>query len=205
VVSAIASNGAWVGIHLAIMTAILLIIGGLVGLTDQLDDTSAGPLARLGLAAAVLGGAVVTVSTSIDGFVMKAFSVALAGVPTADAGTALRVTMAVKDVDFGIWSMGMLVFFGAGFACFGVAVATSGRYPAWFGLIAVLGAAGSSLAALLQIAASGEVQAAETIFLASSAMLTLWVFGLGVAMWRAPDVGLVRAPSVDAVAAPVGP
>jgi len=205
VVPAIAANGAWVGIHLTIMVAILLIIGGLVGLTDQLGDTSAGPLARLGLAAALLGGAVVVVSTSIDGFVMKALSVAWAGAPASEAAAGLRLAIVVKEVDFGIWSMGMLVFFGAAFACFGVAVATSGRYPAWFGLIAVLGAAGSSLTALLQIAASGEAQAAETLFLASSAVLTLWVFGLGVAMWRAPEVGFQRGPSVDAVVAPVGP
>jgi hypothetical protein len=205
VVSAIATNGGWVGIHLAIMVAILLIIGGLVGLTDQLRDTPAGPLARMGLAAALLGGATVVVSTSIDGFVMKALSVAWASAPALEAAAGLRQAIAIKELDFGIWSMGMLVFFGAAFACFGIAIATSRRYPAWFGWIAVLGAAGAALAALMQIAASGEVQAAETLFLASSVLLTLWVFALGVAMWRAPEVGFQSAPSVDAVVAPVGP
>ncbi len=39
----------------------------------------AGPLARLGLAAALIGGAVVTISIAIDGFSMKAPSVAAAG------------------------------------------------------------------------------------------------------------------------------
>lgn len=64
----------------------------------------------------------------------------------------------------------MLVFFGAAFACFGIAVSVSRLFPGWFGWVAVVGAGGSVVAALLQIAASGEVQAAETMFLASSVL-----------------------------------
>jgi Domain of unknown function (DUF4386) len=183
-VRAIAQNGAWVGIHLAIIVAILLIIGGLVGLAEQLNGTSASPLARLGLAAALVGGAVVTVSSAMDGFVMKALALSSAGAPAAEAATAQRIAIAVKDADFGIWSIGMLVFFGAAFACFGMAVSASPRFAGWFGWVAVVGAGGATVAALLQIAASGEVQAAETIFLVSSLLLTLWTLAVGVLMWR---------------------
>jgi len=183
-VQAISANGAWVAIHLAIIVAILLIIGGLVGLVEETGGTSVEPLARLGLAAALLGGAVVTVSSAIDGFVMKALAVASAGAAAPDAALALRISMAVKGVDFGIWSIGMLAFFGLAFACFGGAVIGSRRYPGWFGWIAVVGAGGSTVAALLQIAASGEVQAAETIFFVSSLLLTLWTLSLGILMWR---------------------
>jgi hypothetical protein len=204
-VQAIAQNGAWVAIHLAIIVAILLIIGGLVGLAEQFQGTSAEPLARLGLAAALLGGAVVTVSTAIDGFVMKALSVSSAGAPAEEAATALRIAIAVKEVDFGIWSIGMLVFFGVAFACFGFAVTASRRYPGWFGWIAVLGAGGSAIAALLQIAASGEVQAAETIFLASSTLLTLWTLALGVLMWRGFADAVAAEPSLDPAVAAVRP
>ncbi len=183
-IHAIAGNGAWVAIHLAIIAAILLVSGGLVGLAGSLMGTSAEPLARLGLAAALLGGAVVTVSTAIDGFVMKALAVSFASAAPPDAASALRISIAVKDVDFGIWSIGMLAFFGVAFACFGGAVVGSRRHPGWFGWIAVVGAAGSAVAALLQIAASGEVQAAETLFFASSLVLTLWALALGILMWR---------------------
>lgn len=183
-VQAIAQNGAWVTIHLAIIVAILLIIGGLVGLADDMQGTAGEPLARLGLAAALLGGAVVTVSTAIDGFVMKALSLSSAGASAAESATALRIAVAVKETDFGIWSIGILVFFGAAFACFGGAVVGSRRFPGWFGWIAIVGAGGSVVAALLQIAANGDVQAAETTFLASSLLLTLWVLVLGIRIWR---------------------
>jgi Domain of unknown function (DUF4386) len=183
-VQAIAQNGAWVAIHLAIIVAILLIIGGLVGLADDMQGTPGEQFAQLGLAAALLGGAVVTVSTAIDGFVMKALSISSGGASAAESATALRIAVAVKDTDFGIWSIGILVFFGAAFACFGGAVVGSRRFPGWFGWIAIIGAAGSTVAALLQIAANGEVQAAETTFLASSLLLTLWVLALGFRSWR---------------------
>ena len=193
-VQAIAQNGAWVAMHLAIIVAILLIIGGLVGLAELLEDTRGGSLARLGLAGALLGGAIVTVSTAIDGFGMKALALSVAAAPAAESATALQIAIAVKETDFGIWSIGMLVFFGATFACFGGAVTASRRLPDGFGWIAVVGAGGSAVAAVLQIAASGEVQAAETTFLASSLLLTLWTLALGVWMWRGQAAPLAGAP-----------
>jgi len=183
-IQTIAQNGAWVALHLAIIVAILLIIGGLVGLAELLKDTPGGALARLGLAAALLGGAMVTVSTAIDGFAIKALALSLAAAPAAESATALRIAVAVKETDFGIWSIGMLVFFGATFACFGGAVTASRRFPGWFGYVAVVGAGGSAVAAVLQIAANREVQTAETIFLGASLLLTLWALALGVWMWR---------------------
>lgn len=190
-VRAVAQSGTWVGIHLAIVVAILLVTGGLVGLTQLLEDGPSGPLARLGLAAALLGGAVVTVSTAMDGFVMKALALAWLGAPAEEAAMALRLALGVKHLNFGIWSVGMLVFFGAAFACFGAAVGISGRLPAWFGWVAVGGGLGSAIAALLQIVNSGEVQAAETLFFASSLLITLWALALGIQMWR----GLAPAPA----------
>lgn len=192
-VHAIAGNGAWVAIHLAIIVAILLVIGGLVGLAEEMTGTPGEPLARLGIVAAVLGGSVVTVSSAIDGFVMKALSVASVSANGTDGALALSISVAVKDVDFGIWSIGMLAFFGVAFACFGGAVIASRRYSGWFGWIAIVGAAGSAAAALLQIAASGEVQTAETLFFASSLILTLWALALGILMWR-EDAGAMVDP-----------
>ena len=185
---AIASNGAWVAIHLAIIVAILLVVGGFVGLTEHLSATPGRALARLGLSAALIGGAVVTVSIAVDGFSMKAPSVAAAGPAGPDAAVALQVAVAVTSVDFGIWSIGMLAFFGVAFGCYGAAVVASRRYPAWFGWIAVVAAVGSGIAALLRIGAGVEAQSSETLFLVSSLTLTLWALAIGVLLWRgSPD------------------
>lgn len=196
-VQAIAQNGPWVAIHLAVIVAILLIIGGLVGLAGELRGPSAEPVARLGLAAALIGGTVVTVSTAIDGFGRKALAVAVADAPTPEAATALRIAVAANDTQFGLWSIGMLVFFGATFACFGGAILASRQLPAWFGWVALAGAAGSAIAALLQIAANGQVQVAETTFLVSSIVLTIWTIAVGIRlMWRGPSLDVAGEPSL---------
>ncbi len=183
-IQALSVDGSWTWIHLAIITAILFIIGGLVGLSRDLVGPSSEPLARVGLAAAVLGGAVVTVSTAMDGFGMKALADSAAGAATADSAELLRIAVAVDMLGFGIWSIGMLVFFGATFVCFGAAVVAGRRFPAWYGWVAIAGGAGSAIAALIQIAAGGEEQVAESLFLASSVLLTGWVFVIGLRMWR---------------------
>ncbi len=190
----IAGNGAWVAIHLTILVAILLVIGGLVGLARFLDDGPGGPLARLGIAAALLGGALATVSTSMDGFAMKPLALDWAAAPASDTAALLRIADAVQVVGFGIWSMGILVLFGIAFACFGAALVISGRFPAWLGWMAVASGVGSAVAALLQIANAGEVQVAETLFFATSLLATVWAFAVGVLVWRdAREPGGARA------------
>jgi hypothetical protein len=181
---AIAANQAWVAIHLTVLVAILLVIGGLVGLARLLDDGPGGPLARLGIAAALLGGGLATVSTSIDGFAMKPLSLDWTAAPASDAAAVLRLADAVQVVGFGIWSMGILVLFGMAFACFGGALVISGRFPAWLGGMAIASGVGSAVAALLQIANTGEVQTAETLFFATSLLATLWAFAVGALVWR---------------------
>jgi len=185
---AIAGNEAWAAIHMTILVAILLVIGGLVGLGRLLDGGPGGPLARIGLAAALVGSALATVSTSIDGFAMK--PLAMDWAVASDAAAVLGLAGAVEVVGFAVWSMAILVLFGGAFACFGAALVQSGQFPVWLGWMAIASGAGSAVAALLQIANTGEVQAAETLFFASSLLVTLWAFAVGVLVWRdgrAPD------------------
>jgi hypothetical protein len=181
---AIAGNEAWVAIHLTILVAILLVIGGLVGLARLLEDGPGGPLARLGIAAALVGGTLATVSTSIDGFALKPLALNWAGASTSDAPAVLGLAGVAQVVGFAIWSMAILVLFGAAFACFGAALIRSGQFSVWLGWIAVASGVGSAMAALLQIANTGEVQTAETLFFASSLLATLWAFAAGVLLWR---------------------
>ena len=179
----IAQNDGWVAIHVAIISAMLLLVGGSLGLAEALGAAGAGPIARLGAAAALVGGALACTSTAIDGFAMRPLASAWTAAGQ-DSGLVLQVATGVKAVDFGIWSVGMLVLFGVTFVCLGLAMVTSRRYPAILRWGAVASGAGSTVAALVQIVNTGEVQVAETIFLASSMLITVWAFVLGVVMWR---------------------
>ena len=184
--AAIAASGAWVAIHFAILTAIILIVGGLIALADTFRGTEGELFWRLGLAAALVGTAVVTVSTSVDGFGMKAIALDILNAPSATHATALAIAVGLREADFGIWSIGIVIFFGAAFASFGTAMVVSRRYERGLGWLAIVGAAGSTVGGMLQIAATGETQAAETILLVSTILLTVWTFILGVRVFRNP-------------------
>ncbi|HEV8054469.1 MAG TPA: DUF4386 family protein [Candidatus Limnocylindrales bacterium] len=119
------------------------------------------------------------ISLALDGFGMKALARSWAAAPDGEAATAMRLAVALRDTGSGVWSIGMLVLFGAAFACFGLAVSVRGRFSGWLGWIAILGAGGATVAALLRIAATGDVQAAESIFLVSSLLLTMWTLSMG--------------------------
>jgi hypothetical protein len=192
-ISALANDAAWPWIHLAIMGGILLIIGGLVIVARELIGGMAEPLARLAVAALLIGGAVVVVSTSVDGFGMQALAIAAQAAPAAERTNAIRTAIAVDTMDFGIWSMGMLVLFGAGFGCFALALAASHLLPLWYAALALAGALLSGMAATLQIAEGGETQAAETIFLVGSMLLTAWVIVLGVRSLRGLPTSVTTA------------
>lgn len=193
----VADSATWLGIHGAISVAVLLVIGGLIGFSAALADGPAGPLARLGAAAAVLGGALVSVSLSIDGFAMRPMALAWASAPAPEAADIIRVARGVDQAAFGIWSIGMLVFFGAAFICLGLAANASGRFGALFGWAAAAGGVLSGAAAVLQIANTGETAAAEMLFLVGSVVVTLWSLALGVLLWRRTSaVAAVERPSV---------
>ena len=161
-IAALATDATWPWIHLVIVGGILLIIGG----------------------------AVVTISTSVDGFGMKALAVATQVAPAPETAAALRAAIAVDTMDFGIWSMGMLILFGAGFGCFAFALAASRLLPLWYAALAAAGAILSGMTAMLQIAAGGETQEAETLFLVGSILLTAWVLLLGLRLWRGLPVSV---------------
>jgi len=193
----VADSAIWVGLHAAILVAVLLLIGGLIGFSASLADGPAAPLARLGAVAAVLGGALVSVSTSIDGFAMRPMAVAWASAPAPEAADIVRVARGVDQAAFGIWSIGVLVCFGAAFICLGLAANASGRFGALFGWAAVAGGALSGAAALLQIASTGQTAEAQMLLLVGSVVITLWSLGLGVLLWRRTSaMADVRRPSI---------
>lgn len=190
-IDAIAVSAPWVAIHLAIIIAILLLVGGLVGLTGLLRNGRGQRLSELGLAAAVVGGAIVVTSLAIDGFAMKALADSWVTGPDAGSAQALAMAATVKTTGLGIWSAGMLVFFGLAFICYGASIAAGGSVPLWLGWLALASGAASVGASVLQLAAGGEVQVAETLFLGSSMLLTLWAFALGLVTWRGVPGGRV--------------
>lgn len=185
----IAENGSWVWIHLAIVVAVLFLMGGLVGFAHDLEATPAGAAARLANAASLVGGTFVCVSTAIDGFGRKALAASWLASPSASADAALQSAIGTQLFGGALWTFGILIFFGFAFVAFGSAASMSGRYPAWFGWAAVAAGAISVAAAALRMVANGDDPASETLFLVSSVAITIWAFALGVMLWHRVSEG----------------
>ncbi|HET8568967.1 MAG TPA: DUF4386 family protein [Candidatus Limnocylindria bacterium] len=186
---AIAESGTWVWIHLAIVLAVLFLMGGLAGFAHVLEATAGSALARVANVASLVGGTFVCASTAIDGFGRKALATNWLASPATSADAALQSAIGTQLFGGALWTFGMLIFFGLAFVAFGAATSVSRRYPAWFGWAAIGSGAVSTAAATLRMVANGDEPVSELLFLASSVTITIWALVLGVMLWRGASEG----------------
>lgn len=177
-----ASSDAWLGVHLAVLLGIALFVGGLLSLSYSLRDDRSGWLARAAAAGALVGGAVSLVQRSIDtayGEVAEDWAAA----PAEEKETLLNVASALDDVDFTMFSVSVVLFYGVTFILTGLAVAVSDAYPRRLGWIAVLGGTGAAIAGIVQLF-TGPSVVTLFVFPAFAALLAVWMLAMGLLLWR---------------------
>ena len=174
----------WVGIHVGLLLAALLIIGGLVALYHSITAEPGATWARLGYAGALVSGGIFAALSGIDGYARKVTAEAWAIAPVAEKAAAFRLSDALEQVNFGFFSVFIFVFFGATFILYGLAVALSNEYPQWLGWAAVVGGIGSALVGLVQLYNGPSFLVTNVLFTIFSILLTVWVFVMGILMWR---------------------
>lgn len=181
----IAESPIWVPDHLGLLLGALLTVGGLVTLSHSTTGTASAAMGRLSQASALVSGGMFSLEVGIDGVATKWVAEAWAKAPAADKAAALQVGRAIENIDLGMFSVFILVFFGLTFLVYGLTVALSNEYPRWLGWVAVV----LSLAAAFvgsSIAVVGPSGPIFGVFAAVSLLLTVWVFVMGVLMWRQP-------------------
>ena len=67
----VAASQIWIPLHLALLVAFVLMLGGLVAIHDSIGGGVPGALARFGLASAIVGTTVGVVLITLDGFAAK--------------------------------------------------------------------------------------------------------------------------------------
>jgi hypothetical protein len=177
-----AHSGNWVLIHVGLIVAFVLFVGGLVTLSYSLEDGRAAWLSRPALAAALVGGAISLVQTSID---LAARQTALDWVhaPSAEKADALRVAGAVEDLDFLLLSVELMVFFGLAFLLYGVAVTASEQYSSRLGWVAVAVGVGGLGVGLAQ-AFHGRASLVTLVGIPIVAgVASVWLLVIGVLLW----------------------
>lgn len=187
-VQLVASSDIWVGDHVGILVAILLVVAGYAAVYRSLTGEAATAFARLGYASAVVGATVFAVLAATDGIAGKALANAWATAPAAEKAAALRVAESVAAVNIALFSVTLIVFFGATVFLFGLAIATSDVYPKWLGWVAaVLGVAAALLGFVY--AYQGPSALVTNILVPILSILeTVWLLVIGVLLWRRTTV-----------------
>jgi hypothetical protein len=180
----IAESDAWTAIHLVIVFGITLMLGGLVALYQSIGDSRAGALARFGLAAGIAGIAIGVVLVILDGVGAKQLADEWAIAPQDERSTALRIVLANETINFALASSFNIVFAGATFILFGLAVATSGVYRSSIGWVVVIAGTASVGAGLIQAFVGEPTTASRVLTIIGPTVITLWLLAIGVLLVR---------------------
>jgi hypothetical protein len=184
VVRVIAESDAWPLIHLVIVFGIVLMLGGLVALNRSIPDGVARALARFGLAAAIVGIAIGVVLVILDGVAAKQLADHWAIAPQEERTIALRIVLANETINFALASSFNIVFAGATFILFGLAVAFSGVYRVFLGWVVVVAGIVSVGAGLIQAFTGEPTMASRILTIIGPTVITLWLLVIGVLLVR---------------------
>ena len=180
----IADSDGWVPVHLAIVVGILLMLGGLVALYHSIRGGIAGALARLGLFAAVSGVTIGLVLVILDGVTAYQLAQEWAAAPPGDQALALGLVHVNETINFALASLFNLVFAGATFLLFGLAVALSDVYPRGLGWVVVVAGAASVGAGLVQAFTGEPTEASGGLTIFGPTVITLWLLVVGILLAR---------------------
>jgi hypothetical protein len=180
----IAESDAWTLIHLVIVFGIVLMLGGLVALRRSIRGGVAGALVRFGLAAGIVGIAIGVVLVILDGVAAKQLADQWGVAPPEEATIALRIVLANETINFALASSFNIVFAGATFILFGLAVALSGVHRPWLGWIVVVAGIASVGAGLIQAFIGEPTMASRVLTIFGPTVITLWLLVIGILLVR---------------------
>ena len=183
-VKAVAGSDIWITGHLLFVLGTLLMVGGLVALHRSITSEPGASWARFGYLAALASSGLAAVIGGIDGIASKVTHDAWAAAAGADKATALMISEVLEEVDIGLFSIYIIVFFGMTFILYGLAVALSAVYPKWLGWVAVALGIASFTVGTVQAYVGLSVLGTNFLFAGFASLLTIWVLVMGILMWR---------------------
>ena len=183
-VETVADSGIWIADHFVWYLGFILIVGGLVAIQRSIEGERGAALARLGYVAALISAGLAAVLMGIDGRASKEIFDAWAAAPADEAGTALLIAEATEELNFGMFSILIVTFFGVTYALYGLSVALSTTYPNWLGWVAVvLSVVGFVVGAAVYLGGPSELLI-NFLFTGVSSLLVFWTLVIGVLLWR---------------------
>ena len=191
----IADSGRFTVSGVVILLAVLLVTAAFVGISRAWLGTRAGELASYGRLAAVVGGTLAILQAGVALYGYKQQAQAFADANTTNVVSAFWATNAVDHVNSALFATWTIVFLGLAPALLGAAQLRE-RMPA--GRLGVAGIVGGAVCVIVGVGSllTSDQSTYDVPFLIGSLLVTFWLIGTGVVMWREPA-------SVDGAAAAV--
>lgn len=177
-----AADSLWVWSHLGQFAGFAVLGMALVALAATFEPGLAAAWGRIGLAGTAVSIAVAAVLQAVDGVALKAMVDRWAASTGEARRLAFEAAFAVRQIEIGLASL-LSLSWGLTLAVFGAAILCGARYPAWLGVIGLLGGLGTVAAGSAQ-ASTGFSALSMTLSMLSSSVLLLWTVLAGVLMWR---------------------
>lgn len=118
----------------------------------------------------------------MDGVALKVMVDTWAAAPAPQKEIAFQAAFAVRQVEVGFASM-LSLLFGLTATVYGVALLGGRTYPQWMGGLAIAGGVPTTVGGIL-VAYTGFSGLTMAINMPASLFLLIWMFTLGVLMWR---------------------
>ena len=183
-IKTVAGSDIWVTDHLLFVLGALLMFGGLVALQRSITSEPGASWARFGYLGALVSSGLAVVLGGIDGIASKVIADAWAAATGPEKATALMISEALEEIDIGLFSIYIIVFFGITFILYGLAVALSEVYPKWLGWVAVALGIASFTVGTVHAYVGLSVLGTVYLFSGFASLLIVWVFVMGILMWR---------------------
>jgi hypothetical protein len=180
----IAQSSIWGGVHLTLIFALVLVLVSLVALALSMDGEPGATLARIACVVTLLGGALILVSTAIDGFAMNQLARAWSNAPLAEKAAALRTAAAFEVAQYAIFSLSIVLFLGIGIFLYGLATVLGSAYPKALGWLAMLSGVGEFVVGIAQVLGGPELRSTELFSVLFSVLITIWILIMSLLMWR---------------------
>jgi hypothetical protein len=175
--------GLWPLIYLGFIFGALCWVAALVALAATLREGAPWALARLAVAGVIVGVTLHAVDGMLNGFVLPSLAGAWAAAAPAGRPALAQDADLLRRILAGSWAAVVTLFHGVPFVLAGLAVALSGRYPAWLGWVGVFGGAGSVAVGVALF--FGALSAGLAVPFAI--VLSLFMVILGWLMWLQSD------------------
>jgi hypothetical protein len=184
VMQTFAANTTRMHIHgLGISLGSLLLLWGFVGIQRSLLEGTAGVLARLGLAAAVVATVIHLIGAMMGGSVLPALAEAYLLASPGETAAVLHVGAGFYTFYEALLAPTFLTLAAATLA-FAAAVLLANRYPAWLGWAGLLSGIWAAAGGFAFIFA-GPIGTADImlLFVPGFMLAIVWIFVVGIYLW----------------------